>query len=208
MFAKVFMWMFIGLMVTAISSYYCASNPNIMANVFGTNTYLILLVIEIGLVIFLSTRIRKMSFMTAAISFILYSLITGITCASILVIYPINNLIFILGLTSILFLIFGTIGFCTNLDLGKISNVLFVMLIGVIVTSLINIFIGNGLFEIVISIICVVVFLGLTAYDIQRIKLMSQAVENENQMAIYGALQIYLDFINIFLRLLSIFGKE
>lgn len=208
MFAKVFIWMFVGLFVTAITSYYCFNNPNILANVFGTSTYLILILIELGLVIFLSARISKMSYLTAAISFILYAVVTGITCASILVIYPVNDLLFVFGLTSVLFLVFGLIGFCTSIDLSKISNILIMMLIGVIITSAINLFIGNGIFEIIISVICIITFLGLTAYDIQKIKLMSNSVPNENQMAIYGALQIYLDFINIFLRLLTIFGRD
>lgn len=208
MFVKIFMWMFIGLFVTALTSYYCFSNPNIISNVFGGSTYLILMLIELGLVIFLSARIHKMSYLTAAISFILYAIVTGVTCSSILVVYPINNILFVFLLTAILFLVFGLIGFCTKIDLSKIGNILIMMLIGILIISLVNLFIGNGLFEIVISSICVITFLGLTAYDIQKIKLMSQTVQNENQMAIFGALQIYLDFINIFLHLLSIFGKD
>lgn len=208
MFSKIFIWMFIGLFVTGITSLYVVSNPNILLNVLGSGAYTILILFELGLVIFLSLRIKKMSYFTAAISFLMYALLTGITTASILIVYELNSLILMFGLTSFLFLVFGLIGFFTKVDLTKLGNILFMMLIGIIIAILVNFFLGNTIFDIIICSIGVLVFLGLVMYDIQKIKLLTANIENENQMAIFGALELYLDFINIFLYLLQLFGKH
>lgn len=208
LFAKVFLWMFLGLFVTGGTSFYVASNPTMLLNIFGTSTYFILILIEFAVVIFLSMRIHKMSAITAGTCFILYSLLTGTTLASILVVYELPSIITMFVFTSILFLIFGLIGFCTKINLSKIGNILFMMLLGVIIVSLINLFMNASLLDIIVCAIGVVVFLGLVAYDIQKIKNMAEITDNENNMAIYGALELYLDFINIFLYLLRLFGKS
>ena len=208
MFAKVFMWMFIGLFVTAGSSYYVASNPNMLMNIFGTNTYFWLVLLEFGLVIFLSARIGKMKPMTAGITFLLYSLVSGVTLASIFVAFDLNSIMLAFGLTSMLFLIFGLIGYLTNIDLTKMGNILLMMLFGIIIVSIINIFLGNTILDIIICIIGVVAFLGLVAYDVQKIRVLTLEMEDENKAAIYGALQLYLDFVNIFLYILQLFGKH
>lgn len=208
LFAKVFLWMFLGLFITGATSFYVASNPTMLMNIFGTSTYFILILIEFAVVIFLSMRIHKMSPITAGTCFILYSLLTGTTLASILLVYELPSIILMFGLTGILFLIFGLIGFCTKIDLSKFGNILIMMLLGVIIVSLINMFMGATLLDIIVCAIGVLVFLGLVAYDIQKIKNMSQITEDENKMAIYGALELYLDFINIFLYLLRLFGKS
>lgn len=207
MFSKVFMWMFIGLFITAVSGLYVSSNPTMLMNIFGTNTYFYLILLELGLVIFLSARIRKMSSMTAGITFLLYSLVSGVTLASILVVYQIDSVILMFGLTAFLFLIFGMIGYFTKVDLTKFGNILFMMLIGIVIVTLVNLFLGNAFLDIIICGLGIIVFLGLVMYDIQKIKVLTMNIENENKAAIYGALQLYLDFINIFIYLLRIFGK-
>ena len=208
LFSKVFMWMFLGLLTTGFTSYYVVSNPNILTNVMGGSTYLILIILEIGLVIFLSSRIKKMSFMTAWISFILYSLVNGITIASILIVYELSSIILMFGLTALLFLIFGLIGYFTKTDLSKFGNILLMMLIGILITSLVNIFLGNEMIDMIVCAVGVIVFLGLVAYDVQKIKQLTYVIEDNNKLAIIGALELYLDFINIFLYLLQLFGNS
>lgn len=208
LFSKVFMWMFLGLLTTGLTSYYVVSNPNILTNVMGGSTYLILIILEIGLVIFLSSRIKKMSFMTAWISFILYSLVNGITIASILIVYELSSIILMFGLTALLFLIFGSIGYFTKTDLSKFGNILLMMLIGILITSLVNIFLGNEMIDMIVCAVGVIVFLGLVAYDVQKIKQLTYVIEDNNKLAIIGALELYLDFINIFLYLLQLFGNS
>lgn len=208
LFSKVFMWMFLGLLTTGLTSYYVVSNPNILINILGGSTYLILILLELGLVLFLSSRIRKMSFMSAWISFILYSLINGITIAAILIAYELSSIILMFGLTAFLFLIFGLLGYFTNIDLSRFGNILLMMLIGILITSIVNIFLGNETIDIIICAIGVIVFLGLVAYDVQKIKQLTYAMEDNNKIAILGALELYLDFINIFLYLLRLFGNS
>ena len=208
LFSKVFMWMFLGLLTTGLTSYYVVSNPNILTNVMGGSTYLILIILEIGLVIFLSSRIKKMSFMTAWISFILYSLVNGITIASILIVYELSSIILMFGLTALLFLIFGLIGYFTKTDLSKFGNILLMMLIGILITSLVNIFLGNEMIDMIVCAVGVIVFLGIVAYDVQKIKQLTYVIEDNNKLAIIGALELYLDFINIFLYLLQLFGNS
>lgn len=208
LFSKVFMWMFLGLLTTGLTSYYVISNPNILMNVIGGSTYFILILLELGLVIFLSSRITKMSFMTAWISFILYSLVSGITIAAILIAYELSSIILMFGLTAFLFLIFGLIGYFAKIDLSKFGNILIMMLVGILITSLINIFLGNETIDIIICAVGVIVFLGLVAYDVQKIKQLAYMIEDDNKLAIIGALELYLDFVNIFLYLLRLFGNS
>ena len=206
-FSKVFMWMFIGLAITFGIGYYVSVNPNMLFNVFGSY-YLVLAIAEIVVVIWLSARIRKMKPMTAKILFCLYSFLTGLTFSSIFVVYEISSIIYVFGITAILFLIFALIGYFTKIDLTKIGVYLFMALLGVIICSIINIFVGSESFNLGITIVCLIVFIIYIAYDMQIIKRNLYLIPEEDNLAIYGALQLYLDFINIFLRLLQLFGRN
>ena len=206
-FSKVFMWMFIGLAITFGIGYYVSVNPNMLFNVFGSY-YFVLAIAEIVVVIWLSARIRKMKPMTAKILFCLYSFLTGLTFSSIFVVYEISSIIYVFGITSLLFLIFALIGYFTKIDLTKIGVFLFMALLGVIICSIINIFVGSESFDLGITIVCLIVFIIYIAYDMQVIKRNLYLIPEEDNLAIYGALQLYLDFINIFLRLLQFFGKN
>ena len=206
-FPKIFFWMFIGLAITFGIGYYVSLNENMLYNVFS-EYYIFLIIAEIVVVLWLSARINKMSPTTAKILFCLYSFITGLTFSSIFVVYRMTSIITIFGITSLIFLIFALIGYYTKIDLTKIGVYLFMALLGVIICSLINIFVGSETFDLTLTIICLVIFIIYIAYDIQVIKRkLYHIVENEN-LAIFGALQLYLDFINIFLRLLQLFGKS
>lgn len=208
LFSKVFMWMFIGLAVTFGVAYYVASNPIMLENVFKGSSYIFIVIAELLVVIFLSARINKMSTMTAAISFLLYSALTGLTFSLIFVAYEISSIVFIFGLTSIIFLVFGLLGYVTNIDLTKMGTYLMMALFGIIIATVINMFVGSETFDLGLCIVGIIVFVGFIAYDIQKIKQRMYAINNEDNLAIYGALQLYLDFINIFIRLLQLFGKS
>lgn len=206
-FSKVFMWMFIGLAITFGTAYYVSVNPNMLFNVFGSY-YWILIIAEIVVVIWLSARIRKMKATTAKILFCLYSFLTGLTFSSIFVVYQITSIVYVFGITAFIFLIFALIGYFTKIDLTKLGIYLFMALLGVLICIIINAFIKSAAFDLGLTIICLIIFIIYIAYDIQIIKRNLYMITEEDNLAIYGALQLYLDFINIFLRLLQLFGRS
>lgn len=207
-FGKVFMWMFIGLLVTFLTGYVVSVNDNMLYNIFSGGTYFLLIIIELVLVIFLSARIKKMQVTTARIVFILYSFVTGLTFGSIFVVFELTSIILVFLIAASLFGLFALIGYFTKLDLTKLGTILLMMLLGVVICVIVNMFLNNSTFDLVISCISIIVFLGFTAYDIQKIKLLAYEFEEEGKVAIIGALELYLDFINIFLDLLRIFGNR
>ena len=206
-YSKVFLWMFLGLLVTFITGIYVSTNENILIFLFQNNGFIFAIIAELITVLFLTARIRKMSPTTARISFLLYSFLTGLTFSSIFLVYELSSIMLIFLVASLLFGVFALIGNYTSLDLTKLGTFLLMMLFGVIICVLINIFLDNSTFDIIISSISVIVFLGYTAYDMQKVKLLEDEM-NEDNLAIYGALQLYLDFINILLDLLRLFGKS
>lgn len=206
-YSKVFLWMFLGLLVTFITGIYVSTNENILIFLFQNNGFIFAIIAELITVIFLTARIRKMSPTTARISFLLYSFLTGLTFSSIFLVYELSSILIIFLVAALLFGIFALIGNYTSIDLTKFGTFLLMMLFGIIICTLINIFLNNSTFDIIITIISLIVFLGYTAYDIQKVKLLEDEIEEDN-LAIYGALQLYLDFINILLDLLRLFGKS
>ena len=206
-FSKIFFWMFIGLAITFGIGYYVSLNSNMLYNVFS-KYYIFLVIAEIAVVIWLSARIRKMSPTTAKILFCLYSFLTGLTFSAIFVLYEITSIISIFGITAIIFLIFALIGYFTKIDLTKFGVYLFMGLLGVIICSIINMFVKSGTFDLTLTIIALIIFIAYIAYDIQIIKRNLYTFEEQDNLAIFGALQLYLDFINIFLRLLQLFGRS
>lgn len=207
-FSKVFLWMFIGLALTFGVAYYISTNDNMIYNLFSGYKYLLIWIAEFVVVIVLNARINKLSSMSARILFLLYSGLTGLTLSSVFIIYDIMSIVYVFLITAILFLVFGLIGYFTKIDLTKIGIYLVMLLLGIIIASLINMFIGSETFDFAICIVGLVVFLAYIAYDIQVIKRRLYDIENEDNLVIIGALQLYLDFINIFLRLLQLFGKS
>ena len=139
-FSKVFFWMFIGLAITFGVGYYVSINENMLYNVFS-KYYILLIIVELVVVILLSARIRKMQPTTAKILFCLYSFITGLTFSSVFVLYNLMSIMYVFGVTAILFLIFALLGHFTKMDLTKIGVYLFMALLGIIICSIINIFI-------------------------------------------------------------------
>lgn len=207
LFSKVFAWMFIGLIITFATGFYVAMHPNMLYNIFSTGLHFGLLILEIVLVVWLSARSHKMKFSTASIVYVIYSVVTGLTFSSFFVIYELGSIMFIFALTALLFGIFALIGYTTNTDLSKFSTIFLMGLIGIILATIVNVFLNNSMLEIIISWVSIILFLGITAHDIQKIKNLSNVITDENAIAIIGALDLYLDFINIFIDLIRLFGK-
>lgn len=202
--AKSFMWMFIGLLVTFLTGFVVCLNASTLALTLS-GFYFMFVIVELILVVVLSRKIFDMKPITAKIMFIIYAFVSGLTFSSIFIVYEMSSIIFVFALAAIMFLIMGLFGYYTDIDLSKFSSYLIFGLIGVIISSIINVFWINDTFTAVICIISILVFLGFTAWDIQKIKRLNI---NSDNAAIYGALELYLDFINIFLDLLRLFGRE
>lgn len=207
-YSKVFMWMFIGLLVTFLTGYIVSINENMLINIFGKSTWIFLAIAELILVIVLSARIRKMNALTAKIMFIIYSFVSGLTFSSVFVVYEVESILYVFGITSLVFGLFAIIGHFTKIDLSKFSVILFMGLIGIIICGIIGIFIQNETFDITICIIGIVIFTLYVMYDMHKIRYLFNCFNDEDNLAICCALELYLDFINIFLRLLDLIGKH
>ena len=206
-YSKVYLWLFIGLLVTFATGLYTATNQSALNVIFGKGFYFILVIVELALAVFLAARIRKMQPTTAKVCYLLYTFFTGLTFASLFVVYKLTSIIMVFGITAVLFLIFAVIGKITKVDLSKLGTYLFMMLIAIIICTIINIFLGNSTFDIFITIISIVVFLGYIAYDVQKIQRLQGFIDDEN-LAVIGAFELYLDFINVFIDLLRLFGES
>ena len=212
---SVYNWMAVGLFLTGVVSLYVASSETIMRFIFGNSmVFFILILAELGLVFSISGMINKISAGTATSLFVLYSALNGVTLSFIFLAYTstsIASTFFICGGTFVACSIYG---WTTKKDLTSIGGFLMMGLIGIIIASLVNIFIRSSAMNMIISYIGVIVFVGLTAYDTQKLKNMAitqPAGADESVVrkgAILGALSLYLDFINLFLMLLRIFGQS
>lgn len=207
-FSKVFMWLAIGLFITFGVGYGVSVNDYLLNNVMSSNSYLILCIATIAIAVFLSVRIHKMSGMVATILYLLYTALTGLTFGILFATYRIDSIIFVFGITAVILLIFGLIGYFTKIDLTKLGVFLFAGIIAIIIAYVLSLFIHSATFNLAIVILSIVIFLGYIAYDIQMIK-RNLYVANDNQsLAIFGAFQLYLDFINVFIDLLRLIGRE
>ncbi len=209
-FSKVYFWMFIGLLISGGVAYYTSVSPSMIRFVYGN--YIWVLLLELLVVIIFSALRKKVTPFVAKILFVLYSLMSGLTLSSIFIVYKLDSIGVVFLSSALMFALLAAYGYVTKQDLSSLGKILIFALITIVIMSVINIFVGNSTFGIVVSIISVVVFLGLTAWDMQALKAMyNYYASNDdelNKVAIYGALDLYLDFINIFLSLLNLFGKE
>ena len=203
---NVFMWMFVGLLVTFMTGFYVSNNINMIYNI--ANNIILIIIIEFVLVIVLSAFSHKINYLTSILLFILYSFVTGLTFSSIFIVYEMSSIISIFLVSSLIFGLFALLGYKTKIDLSKFSTILFMILLGGIIVSIINIFLNNSLVDIIISWVLLIVFFGITAYDMQKIKMIAYEIDDFRKVSIVCALDLYLDFINIFLKLLRLFGKS
>ena len=206
--SKSFLWMALGLLLTFGTGYVVSINENMLENIFSGSGYIVFIVIEFILVIILSARIMKMKPTMAKICFLLYAFVSGLTFSSIFVVFEMKSIMFIFLVTAAIFGVLSYIGANTKMDLTKVGTYLVIGLIGAIIVSLLNVLIFKSTaVELGLSILILIIFLGLTAFDVQKILKISETGIPEDNAAIYGALELYLDFINIFIKLLQLFGK-
>ena len=209
---KVFGWMCAGLVVSALTAYWVANSPAVMNVVLGNQAVFFgLIIVELALVIGLTWAIRRISAAAAMGLFLVYSFVSGLTLSVIVLVYTDASLASTFLIAAGMFGAMAVYGYATGRDLSRWGSILMMGLFGIIIAMIANIFIGNNGLNLAISAIAIIIFTGLTAYDIQKIKntgLMAIDDESRSKQAIYGALMLYLDFINIFLNLLRFTGRR
>lgn len=214
LFRNVYTWMTLALVITGAVAMYMAKSMTLLSMIMQ-NSLLFwgILIAELGVVWYLSARIHRISFTSATLLFILYSILNGATLSMIFLIYTMSSIATTFFVTAGTFGVMALFGYVTKKDLTRLGSLCFMGIIGIIIASLVNIFLQNSMMEMIISYIGVLLFVGLTAYDSQKIKrlLMQEGVEiNETtqKIALLGAMTLYLDFINLFLYLLRILGDR
>ena len=204
-FTKVYCWMFIGLLISFITGYYVSTKPNMVYNL--GNGYILLAIAEIAVCIWLSAGIKKMQVQTAKILFCLYSFLTGLTFSFIFVNFLMESIIMVFGITSLIFGLMALLGHFAKIDFTKLGSILLMGLLGIIIVSIINIFIGSETLNLGLIIIGIIIFMCYIAYDIQKVKYLVNELD-EDKAAIICAFELYLDFINLFIKLLRLLGKS
>lgn len=208
---KVYSWMTLALVVTALTAMYVSNSISILNFVFGNSAMpWILMLAEVGVVMYLSARIARISFATAASLFGVYSILNGVVLSVVLLAYDLGTVYAAFFATAGTFAVMSFIGYTTKKDLSGLGGILIMALVGLIVASLVNIFLKSGAMDSIITYVGVFIFVGLTAYDTQKIKAMlsgSYGIDQRN-IGILGALSLYLDFINLFLYILRLLGSR
>ena len=209
---KVYLWMTLALVITGFTAWGVASNPGLIYSIV-TNRILFwgLVIAELALVWIISGAINRLSLTTATLLFVLYSIINGTTLSVIFLAYTLTSIANVFFITAGTFAVMAFIGYTTKTDLTSLGKILFMALIGLILATIVNIFMGSSMLNMIVSYAGVVIFVGLTAYDSQKIKNMLYEADNMDdsaqKIALLGSLTLYLDFINLFLYLLRIFGN-
>jgi hypothetical protein len=211
--SRVFLWMSLGLGVSALASFGLMTQPELLKMVFTNSLVFIgLIIAEIGLVIWLSAAIGSMSISTASTVFLLYSFLNGVTLTSIFLVYTGVSVLTTFAITAGTFFFFSVYGMTTKKDLTSMGGLAMMGLIGVIIASVVNIFLKSTMLYWISTFIGIAVFMGLIAWDTQKLKNIHAAgfasEETEKKAVVLGALTLYLDFINLFIMLLRIFGKR
>ncbi len=211
--SRVYLWMSLGLIFSCMASAWLLSQPSLLKALF-TNTWILigLVVAEVGLVIWLSAAALRMSAAMATSVFLAYSFLNGLTLASIFVIYTSASIATTFAVTAGTFFFFSVYGLTTKRDLTSVGNLAMMGLFGVIIASVVNIFLKSSGLMWVVTFVGVAVFLALIAYDTQKLRAMhamaARDPELEKKVAVLGALALYLDFVNLFLLLLRLFGRQ
>ena len=211
---NVYTWMACGLAMTALTAMIVGRNENWVYTIATSGMYWGLLIAEVVLVIFLSARIHKMSFATAGLMFAAYAILNGVTMSFIMLVYTAESIAPAFFVTAGTFGGMSLVGYFTKKDLSVMGRTLMMALIGLIIATVVNIFWQNSMIASILNYAGVIIFVGLTAYDTQKIKVMFQQVQHTgindqtNKLALMGSLELYLDFINLFLKILRLFGNR
>lgn len=212
--AHVYGWMTAGLFITAVVSYFVANSPALIRMIFGIPYgFLILFILQLGLVMMISGRINKMSSGTATGMFLVYSGLSGITLAPIFLVYTGSSIVSVFAITAGTFGAMSIYGYTTKKDLSSWGSYLFMGLIGIIIATLVNVFFTKSSgFAMILNYVGVLLFVALTIYDTNKLRRMGADLDGDDEAirkySIVGALSLYLDFINLFLYLLRIFGNR
>ena len=210
---KVYTWMALALVITGVTAYGVANSPAILQMIV-TNKILFfgLLIGELALVWGVSAMIDRLSLTTATLLFVLYSVINGVTLSFIFLAYTYQSITSVFFITAGTFAAMALFGYFTKTDLSSIGRILFMALIGLIIATIVNVFVKSSGLGLILNYVGVLIFVGLTAWDTQKIKQMlataADTGETAQKVALMGALSLYLDFINLFLYLLRIFGSS
>lgn len=210
---KVYVWMSLALIITGFTAYYVATNENLLALIYSKPAVMwILIGVELAIVFGVTAAINKLSLPVATLLFVLYSVINGALLSSIFLIYTMSSIATVFFITAGTFGVMSLYGYTTKTDLTSWGKLLMMALIGLIIATVVNLFMKSSGLEMIISYVGVLIFVGLTAYDTQKIKMMCMqapdAGESMQKLALLGALSLYLDFINLFIYLLRIFGRR
>lgn len=221
--AGVFSYMSMALVISGVMAWLFATNEGLKSYLYQIdpvsgqimgNTILgwVVMFAPLGLVFLMGGMVNKLSGTTLLAVFIGFATLMGMSLSSIFLVYTLGSVANVFFMTAVVFGLMAVAGYTTKTDLTKLGSILMIGLIGIIIASLINMFIGSSAMDYIISIIGVVIFTGLTAYDVQKLKRMGGQVvngtETAQKMALMGALSLYLDFINLFLMLLRLFGRR
>lgn len=208
----VYGWMALALVVSAVTAYFTATNVTLLNMLFKNSfNFMILAIGEVALVWWLSASIRKISAQTAAIAFLAYSVLNGVTLSTIFIVYTGASIASVFITCAAMFAVMSFYGLVTKSNLSSMGRYLMMGVIGILIASLFNMFIRSSGLDWLISVVTVVLFTGLTAYDSQKMLAVSQHADGSEMFkkaAIIGALELYLDFINMFLALLRLFGRK
>lgn len=210
---KVYVWMTLALVITGVTAYGVAASPSLMMAIYSNKILMWgLIIAEFALVFGVTAAINRLSLATATLLFILYSVINGAMLSAIFVVYSPMVITKVFFITAGTFGAMAAYGYFTKRDLSGIGKILFMALIGLVIATVVNIFLKSNGFDLILSYLGVAIFTGLTAWDSQKIKMMLAQCEDMNEgaqkIALLGALTLYLDFINLFLYLLRIFGRS
>lgn len=216
--SSVFLWMFIALGISSGIAYWFANDPTLLGylvnfNTGGTTLFgKVVIFAPLAFVLLMSFSFQKLSYTSLLGIFVAYSAVTGISLSFILLAYTATSIYGCFLTASLLFAVMSIAGYYTHQDLTKFGSILFMVLIGVVIASMVNWFLGSAQLDYIISFVGVALFVGLTAYDTQKLKHMAQdeslTGESRKKVAVMGALTLYLDFINMFLFLLRLFGNR
>jgi hypothetical protein len=210
---KVYLWMTFALLITGMTAYYVATSPTLLTAIL-TNKILFwgLFIAELALVFGLSAAINRLSLTFATVMFILYSIINGATMSIIFLVYEVSSIATVFFITAGTFGAMALIGYTTKKDLSTMGKFMYMGLIGLVIATVVNLFVKSDGLTMILSYIGVIIFVGLTAWDSQKIKQMllqaPEVDEATQKVALLGSLTLYLDFINLFLYLLRIFGRK
>ena len=212
---NVYAWMTLGLLMTALTAVLVASTPSVIYALASSPMLIFaLFALELGMVIWMSARIHKMAATTAGILFALYAVLNGVTMSFIFLAYAMESIATTFLITAGTFGAMTLVGYTTKKDLSALGRTLMMLLIGLIIATLVNLFVASSGLAVILNYAGVLIFVGLTAYDTQKIKQLveyASATGDEEQttkLALMGSLTLYLDFINLFLYLLRIFGRR